>query len=195
MGFFLCGLTTAWRHLAICILLVHLHPSNNSPRNSICLGNIFFFIYLHVRSFIRNLDSFLISFPTIKAAISCLYNLIYSLQLTLQHKIKTQREEDLGEEISEELWDAILHRVGLHWVHSSSICARHGLTQCKILHHTHLTWVRLSKIYNDVDPMCIRCHQAPATHVHMFWSFGHYLIFERRYLTLYLFVQGFNLIQ
>ena len=137
-----------------------------------------FFRYLQVRSFIRNhspnfpslpeaslIDSFLIPFPTIKGAISRLYNLIYSLQLTPQHKIKTQWEEDLGEEISEELWGAILRRV-----HSSSICARHGLTQCKILHRAHLTRVRLSKIYKDVDPLCVRCHQAPATHVHMFWS-------------------------
>ncbi|KAA0701525.1 LINE-1 reverse transcriptase -like protein [Triplophysa tibetana] len=137
-----------------------------------------FFRYLQVRSFIRNLspnfpslpeasliDSFLTPLPTIKGAISRLYNLIYSLQLTPQHKIKFQWEEDLGEEISEELWDAILRRV-----HSSSICARHGLTQCKIIHRAHLTRVRLSKIYKDVDPMCIRCHQAPATHAHMFWS-------------------------
>lgn len=83
--------------------------------------------------------------PTIKGVISRLYNLLYSLQLTPQHNIKTQREEDLGR-----------------------ICARPGLTQCKILHRTHLTRVRLS--YNDVDPMCVRCHQAPDTHVHVFWS-------------------------
>lgn len=81
------------------------------------------------------------------------------------HITKIKWEEDLGEEISEELWDVILRRV-----HSSSICARHGLTLCKILHRTHLTKARLSKIYKDDDPMCDRCRQAPATYIHVFWS-------------------------
>lgn len=58
----------------------------------------------------------------------------------------------------------------LRWVHSSSISARHGLLQCKILHRYHLTKVRLSRIYGDVDPVCDRCHQYPATYFHMFWT-------------------------
>lgn len=78
--------------------------------------------------------------------ISSLYDFIHSLCPVSWYNIKTQLEVDLGEEISEELWDAILRRV-----HSSSICARHGLTQCKILHRTHFAKVRLSRVFNDVD--------------------------------------------
>ena len=82
-----------------------------------------------------------------------------------EQEIESQWDEDLGEKISEDMWDVILRQV-----HSLSICARRGLTQCKILHRAHFTRVKLSKIYDDVDPWCVRCHQAPATHVHMFWS-------------------------
>ena len=81
------------------------------------------------------------------------------------NSIKVLWEVDLGEDISEELWEEVLGRV-----HKSSICVKHGLVQCKIIHRAHLTKVRLSKIYPDVDPTCDRCRQAPASHAHMFWS-------------------------
>lgn len=137
-----------------------------------------FFRYLQVRNFVRNIspqfpnlpdpvpiDSFLKPVPCTKGMISVLYMLISSLRPNSLQNTKHRWEEDLGEEITEELWDVILRRV-----HSSSICSRHGLIQCKIVHRTHLTKVRLSKIYGNIDPTCDRCHQAPATHSHMFWS-------------------------
>lgn len=55
-------------------------------------------------------------------------------------------------------------------VHSSSICARHGLIQCKILHRVHYTNAKLSKIYPNVKDACNRCNQSPANHTYMFWS-------------------------
>ena len=97
--------------------------------------------------------------------ISCIYEQIHDVHLVSLDKIKTLWEEDLGEEIPEEVWEDALTRV-----HKASICARHGLMQCKIIHRAHFTKVRLSKIYSDVDPTCDRCRQAPASHVHMFWS-------------------------
>lgn len=66
---------------------------------------------------------------------------------------------------SDDLWEDILDKV-----HSSSVCARHGLMQCKILHRTHLTKVRLSRIYQNVDSICDRCRQADASYIHMFWT-------------------------
>ncbi len=54
-------------------------------------------------------------------------------------------------------------------MHSSSVCAKHGWIQYKILHRTHWTKVKLSQIYSDVDPFCDLCRQAPATLAHMFW--------------------------
>ena len=56
-------------------------------------------------------------------------------------------------------------------VHSSSICARHGLLQFKIVHRIHWTKLRLSKWFSDVDPLCDRCKCNPASHTHMFWSY------------------------
>ena len=137
-----------------------------------------FFRYLQIRSFVRNVspqfpnlpetvpvDSLLRPLPNTKGMISAMYILISSLRPTSLQHIKNMWEEDIGEEITEDLWEGILHRV-----HSSSISARHGLIQCKIVHRTHFTKVRLAKIYDNIDPTCDRCHQAPATYSHMFWT-------------------------
>ena len=108
--------------------------------------------------------TFLSPLPSAKGMVSHLYNLIISLRPVSLRQLRTQWEDAVGE-ISEEQWGLILRQV-----HTSSICARHGLTQCKILHRVHFTKVRLSKIYDDVDPMCDRCRQAPAAYIHMLWS-------------------------
>ena len=55
-------------------------------------------------------------------------------------------------------------------VHTSSIWARHSLTQCKILHRTHYTNAKLLKIYPERSDSCNRCNQLPADHMLMFWS-------------------------
>lgn len=67
--------------------------------------------------------------------------------------------------IENEIWAKCLKRV-----HTSSISARHGLIQCKIVHRYHLTKVRLAKFDTNVNPTCDRCLQLPATYIHMFWS-------------------------
>lgn len=137
-----------------------------------------FFRYLQIRSFIRSkypkfpnlpedtpLDAFLTQAPMMKGMISYIYSQIQALSSTSLNSVKALWEEELGEGISEELWGDILKRV-----HTSSACARHGLIQCKVVHRTHWTKVRLSKIYDNIDPSCEKCHQIPANHLHMFWS-------------------------
>ena len=79
--------------------------------------------------------------------------------------LKSQWEGELGQPICEESWETALGRV-----HSSWICARHGLLQFKILHCVHWTKLRLSKRFSAVDPLCDRCKCNPASHTHMFWS-------------------------
>lgn len=137
-----------------------------------------FFRYLQIRSFVRNvypsfpnlpeptaLDPFLTPLPAMRGMISMLYNLIHSINPASLRTIRTLWENDLQCELADDVWDECLRLV-----HSSSISARHGLLQCKILHRCHLTKVRLSKIYGDVDPICDRCRQYPATYFHMFWA-------------------------
>ena len=141
--------------------------------------NTHFFRYLQLRSFVKDMSpqfplqpetspihTFL-SFPTmsLKGIISCGYGRILCLHTPPLLALKASWEEDLGEEIDDDLWDDILHRV-----HSSSVCAAQGLIQCKILHRTHWTKLRLSKIYPEVDPLCDRCRQSPASLTHMLWS-------------------------
>lgn len=136
-----------------------------------------FFRFLQIRSYVRNLDprfptlpgetqldTFLTPLPTLKGTLSIIYRQICSLRIASLNDIKSSWEEELGEGISDGLWERALGRV-----HTSSVCARHGLIQCKIIHRAHWTKARLAKIYKDINPNCVRCNQSPANHVHMFW--------------------------
>lgn len=56
-------------------------------------------------------------------------------------------------------------------VNASSICIRHSLIQLKIFHRLHLSRSRLAKLYANIDPIWVRCHQTEVTLSHMFWSY------------------------
>lgn len=73
--------------------------------------------------------------------------------------------EDIAVEITASQW-----KKAQEFVHSSSVCASHGLIQFKILHRLHLSKLRLSKMFPTVDPLCDRCGQAPASIAHMLWN-------------------------
>ncbi len=71
----------------------------------------------------------------------------------------------MGIDIPEDQWKNILFLI-----HSSSICARHALIQCKVLHRAYFTNAKLAKIFPNRSDTCNRCKQSPADHIHMFWS-------------------------
>ncbi|KAI5086460.1 hypothetical protein C0J45_6416, partial [Silurus meridionalis] len=79
--------------------------------------------------------------------------------------LKVQWEEDLNTELTDEIWQRAIHKI-----YTSSICVRHRLIQFKVFNRLHLSRTKLAKIYTNVDPNCTRCHQAPASLAHMFWS-------------------------
>lgn len=118
------------------------------------------------------MELFLKPIPILKNSTSYILAQIHSLQLTSLNSIKTLWEGDLGLTLNEEVWKEILVRV-----HQSSICARHSVIQCKIIHRAHLTKLRLSKIFPNIDPSCERCHQADASLIHMFWECSKLLIY------------------
>uniref|UniRef100_A0A669BN31 Reverse transcriptase domain-containing protein n=1 Tax=Oreochromis niloticus TaxID=8128 RepID=A0A669BN31_ORENI len=135
-----------------------------------------FFRYLQIRSFVKDkssqfpsrshshdFDNLLSPPPPSQGLISCLYGRICSFGNFSTSAIK--KEQDLGCAIQDDSWDKILYRV-----HGSSLCAKHGLIQCKILHRVHWTKARLAQIYPNLSPDCDRCHQTPASLIHMFWS-------------------------
>ena len=137
-----------------------------------------FFRYLQLRDFIRkqlphfpacplssDIDSLLAPVQSFKGIISSLYSALSSQRNVSLDTIKHRWEQDLGETILDETWDAILKRV-----HTSSICARHGLIQCKILHRAHWTKEKLSEKFPDIDPACNRCKMTPSSYIHTFWS-------------------------
>ena len=68
-------------------------------------------------------------------------------------------------ELTDQQWTA-----ALNLVHTSSICTRHGLIQCKLMYRIHYTNAKLARIYPTVSDACNRCNQSPANHFHMFWS-------------------------
>uniref|UniRef100_A0A3B1IK57 Reverse transcriptase domain-containing protein n=1 Tax=Astyanax mexicanus TaxID=7994 RepID=A0A3B1IK57_ASTMX len=98
------------------------------------------------------IDKILSRNPTDKHLISDIYDLINSLCDDPNLNSKQSWERDLGITISEDEWTAALGQV-----HSSSICARHGLMQCKVLHKAHYTNARLAKIFPDRSDVCEKC--------------------------------------
>ena len=111
-----------------------------------------FFRYLQVRDFVRH------NFPG-------LYNTLLKSQTTTADVLRNAWSAELGEDIGPAAWEH-----ALSWVHSSSICARHGVLQCKVIHRVHWSKSKLARIYPDIDPNCDKCHQGPADLSHMFWS-------------------------
>lgn len=83
---------------------------------------------------------------------------------TMDH-LRSAWKDDLGGEITEEQWQTALEQI-----HCSSICARHGLLQFKIIHCVHWSKQKPHKIFPSVDPSCHRSGLTPASLGHMFWS-------------------------
>lgn len=108
-------------------------------------------------------DNMLKISSTLKGTISTIYHLISSLCSTSSQTLETLRAQDLGEDLTD-LWGSILE-----CVHSSSICARHGVIQCKLLHRVSWTKSRLGCVYPNIDPVCDRCRKNHGTLIHMFW--------------------------
>ena len=136
------------------------------------------FRFFQIRHFIQNqnpifpsrppetlIDSLLSLNPERKRLISSIFSLIDDAVGTPATHPKDAWERELGTVLSDDFWEQVLELV-----HSSSICARHGLIQCKIVHRVHYTNLRLSRIYANVSDSCNRCNQSPADHTHMFWS-------------------------
>ena len=87
-----------------------------------------------------SLDSILETKPEVKGILSKLYSAIFDMEDSSQAIIKENWEKDLETDISEVQWSKILKRI-----HSSSICAKHGLIQFKIVHRLHMSKVKRSK--------------------------------------------------
>lgn len=136
-----------------------------------------FFRYLQIKKFVQKCFS---SFPDLpdnkldnllsksmmgKKLISTLYNFICEINPSSLENIKKNWESDLDQVINNDTWEAALRQI-----HVSSICARHGLIQLKIVLRAHLTNARLAKMYTYADPSCPRCKGQPADHIHMLWS-------------------------
>lgn len=107
-------------------------------------------------------DQLIFLYPDQKGLISTICTKIGFLNPVLTISLKDLWEQDLGTVITDNQWRSILKLV-----HSSSICARHGLLQCKVLHRAHLTSAKLAKIYSNHSDACNRCRQSPADHLHM----------------------------
>lgn len=137
-----------------------------------------FFRYMQIRDFVRNrcpqfpnmpekttLDEFLDVNVYRRGAIGVLYDMLSTLHSPSLTIIKSHWEDDLSVEFSDEQWQSILRNV-----HSSSICARHGLLQFKVLHRLHFSKEKLAKIYPGTDPLCNRCKTMTGSLVHTFWT-------------------------
>uniref|UniRef100_A0A3B3IBF2 Reverse transcriptase domain-containing protein n=1 Tax=Oryzias latipes TaxID=8090 RepID=A0A3B3IBF2_ORYLA len=142
------------------------------------LPNSHFFRFLQARDFVKKkfphypnrppetfLDTLLKVDPQQKHCISVLTGMIDTIVSRSISFMKTTWEGELRMTLSEEQWDT-----ALKLIHSSSICARHALIQCKVFYRIHYTNAKLSRIYTSISDKCNRCGHSPANHTHMFWA-------------------------
>lgn len=136
------------------------------------------FRFFQTRQFVKNqfpqfpnqppdsvIDRFLSLNVKSKGFTSIVYDYICEINPTCLDSLRATWDQDLGITMSGNQWSHILELV-----HTSSICARHSLLQCKILLRVHYTNARLAKIYPDRNDVCNRCKQSPADYMHMFWT-------------------------
>ena len=100
-----------------------------------------------------------------RSIISIIYNKLTQERHSQLPSLKADWEFDLGEIITDDMWLSILQRV-----RGSSICARHSLMQCKLLHRSHRTNQKLSRHFPNISHVCYQCCSCPTTHTHMFWA-------------------------
>lgn len=140
------------------------------------LPNTHFFRFLQARDFINKhfpgsptipdvtmIDTILEVGPLLRGAISKLYNNFLSKFSESSDRLRLAWSEELMVEINSEEWQSILKRV-----HSSSICARHCIIQCKVVHRVHWSRSRLARIFPGTDSNCAKCNLGPANLTHMF---------------------------
>lgn len=111
-------------------------------------------------------DSIFLEKPAVKRAISILCNKLSDL--TGSNSLQYLRQawgKDLGTNISEKQWEQ-----ALSCTHSASICARHGVIEFKMIYQLHWSRLKLSKVFPDVDPACVRCKHAAVSLSPMFWG-------------------------
>jgi len=155
-----------------------IFPTFEQIRRKFNLPQSHFFRFLQIRHFLSqhttsfpnmptnsSMESIFLPDPLVKGGISIIYNHLSCLDSNASLAyLKTAWENDLGISITDEQWSSAQQTV-----HSSSVCARHGLLQFKILHRLHLSKEKLSRMYPNVNPACDRCGHSPATLAHMFW--------------------------
>lgn len=105
-----------------------------------------------------------------RGVIKVIFNILSTLHSPSLLTIRSHWENDCALEIMDTIWQSVLQRV-----HSSSICARHGLLQFKVLHRLHLAKEKLAKIYPGVDPSCNRCKIVTGSLIHTFWTLDIYI--------------------
>ena len=134
------------------------------------------------------IDSILSLDPNAKGLISNIHTEIDSVRPEPVATLKLAWERDLGLELTEVVWGRVL---GL--VHMSSICARHSLIQCKIVHRIHYTNARLARIFPGTSDACNRCKQSPADLIHMFWTCPHLSEFWTSIFTSFTEIAGVDI--
>ncbi len=108
------------------------------------------FRFFQVRHFVKKLfphfpncppECPLDHFLTLSAGQKHLISVIYTLISALNDCFSRESwEHELGISVTDDQWGDISNLV-----HSSSICARHGIVQCKVLYRAHLTNSKLAK--------------------------------------------------
>ncbi len=124
-----------------------------------------FFRYLQIRDFVRKhfpgfpmsppstlVDSIFNTNPYQRGVISTIYNTLFACHPLNSDWLWITWSKDLNIETDAETWQLVLKRV-----HNSSVCARHGVLQCKVVYGVHWSKSKLARMFPNIDPCCDKC--------------------------------------
>jgi len=97
--------------------------------------------------------------------ISCLYTIMLLLGSSTSRL--AMWGQDLGLKIDMEKWEQTCAKAQIQTFNS-----RLKLLQDYWLMHTHLTPVKLNKIYSNIPDSCFKCNSAKGTLIHCVWECG-----------------------
>ena len=142
-------------HSFLDLFIDHVFPTIEQLQKKYNIPRSQFYKYLQIRSFViqnnpsypnspnqSSMELILMQDRAKKGGISKIYENLSNLadKPTMDH-LRVAWQDDLGGGITEEQWQTALAQT-----HSSSICARHGLLQFKIMHCLHWSKQMLHKI-------------------------------------------------
>uniref|UniRef100_A0A8C5H2E5 Reverse transcriptase domain-containing protein n=1 Tax=Gouania willdenowi TaxID=441366 RepID=A0A8C5H2E5_GOUWI len=125
-----------------------------------------------------------------KSLISKIYCHLLSFEEDPGVKVREVWERELDVKFSDQCW-----KRAVRGTHKSTICARLGLIQYKVLNRVHFSKAKLSRMFSTVEDRCDRCQLSPCNLSHMFYQCSKLTNFWQNYFETISKILGVSIIK